>query len=264
MEQTLVWAHRGASGYAPENTMPAFEKAIEMGADGIELDVQLTKDGELVILHDETIDRTSDGSGWVRDMTYAKLSRYNYNQKQPEYGHVRIPTLEEVYALLQPTGLTVNVEIKAGEVFYPELEDRVLDLTARMGMEERVIYSSFNHYTVQRIKELNPEAKTGMLYCDGIINPVSYAKYVVGADALHPALYNLQYPGVLKDCKKHGRKVHVWTVNKEADMRGVCELQVDAMITNYPDLGKKVAAEYHCGTLEPELVRALRMKEEQK
>ncbi len=258
MERTLVWAHRGASGYAPENTMPAFEKAIEMGADGIELDVQLTKDGELVVIHDETIDRTSDGSGWVKDLTYAKLARYNYNKTHPEYANAKIPTLEEVYALVKPTGLTVNVELKSGEIFYPELEERVLDLTARMGMEERVIYSSFNHYSIQKIKELDSEAKTGMLYSDGIINPVSYASYVVGADAMHPALYNLQFPGYMRDCRKHGKKVHVWTVNEEQDMRRVCEMRVDAMITNYPDLGKLIAMEYCNGELEPELVRVLK------
>lgn len=260
MEKTLVWGHRGASGYAPENTIPAFEKAVEMGADGIELDVQLTKDGELVVIHDETIDRTSDGSGWVKDLSYAKLSKYNYNRIHPEYERVQIPTLEEVYELIKPTNLTINVELKTGEIFYPELEERVLDLTARMGMEKRVIYSSFNHYTVQKIKELNPEAQTGMLYSDGIINPVSYGAYVVGVNAMHPALYNLQYDGYMKDCKKHNLRVHVWTVNEEQDMRSVCEKQVDAMITNYPDLGKKIAAEYSNGKLMPELVRAMRDK----
>lgn len=95
MERTLVWGHRGASGYAPENTMVAFEKAVEMGADGIELDVQLTKDGELVVIHDETIDRVSDGSGWVKDYTYAKLIKHNFNRTHPEYEHAQIPTLEE-------------------------------------------------------------------------------------------------------------------------------------------------------------------------
>lgn len=95
MERTLVWGHRGASGYAPENTMAAFEKAVEMGADGIELDVQLTKDGELVVIHDETIDRVSDGSGWVKDYTYAKLIKHNFNRTHPEYEHAQIPTLEE-------------------------------------------------------------------------------------------------------------------------------------------------------------------------
>ena len=95
MERTLVWGHRGASGYAPENTIPAFEKAVELGADGIELDVQLTKDGELVVIHDETIDRVSDGSGWGKDFTYAKLIKHNFNRTHPEYEHAQIPTLEE-------------------------------------------------------------------------------------------------------------------------------------------------------------------------
>lgn len=258
MEQTLVWAHRGASGYAPENTIEAFEKAVEMKADGIELDVQMTKDGELVVIHDETIGRVSNGSGWVKDFTYAKLVTYNFNRTHPEYKQVRIPTLEEVYELIKPTNLTVNVEIKTGIVFYPEIEERVLDLTERMGMAERVIYSSFNHYTVRRIKEINPEAQTGMLYADGIINPVSYGHYVVGADAVHPALYNLQFSGFMEECRHHDRKVHVWTVNEEAYMRMVCEQKVDAMITDYPDLGKQIAAEYTNGKLQPEIVRAIR------
>lgn len=244
MKQTLVWAHRGASGYAPENTMAAFEKAEEMEADGIELDVQMTKDKTLVILHDETIDRVSNGTGWVKDIPYKKLSKYNFNRKRPAYGFTGIPTLEEVYAWIKSTNMTVNVEIKTGIIFYPQIEERVLDLTERMGMSSRVIYSSFNHYTLQKIKEINPDAVTGMLYSDGIVNPVSYGVCVVGADALHPPLYNLQYPGIIKDWKRHHRNIHVWTVNKEAEMRFVCEQKIDAMITNYPDRGKRIAAEY--------------------
>lgn len=261
MERTLVWGHRGASGYAPENTMAAFEKAVELGADGIELDVQLTKDGELVIIHDETIDRVSDGSGWVKDFTYARLIKHNFNRTHPEYEHAQIPTLEEVYALIKPTDLTINVEIKTGVVFYPEIEERVLDLTERMGLMERVIFSSFNHYSIQKIKEIDPEAKTGMLYGDGIINPVSYASYVAGADALHPALYNIQYEGFMEECRRQRKKVHVWTVDEEKYMRLVCAARVDAMITNYPDRGKKIAEEYSNGKLTPELVQLLRNKE---
>lgn len=258
MERTLVWAHRGASGYAPENTIFAFEKAIEMGADGIELDVQLTKDGELVVIHDETIDRTSDGSGWVKDFTYAELSRYHYNKKHPECKSAAIPTLQEVYALIKPTVLTVNVELKTGRVFYPEIEERVLALTERMGMGERVTYSSFNHYTVQKIKALDSSAKTGMLYSDGIIDAVTYAADIVGAGALHTTIYNLQYPNYIEECRKRRMKIHVWTVNKEPEMRRACEMRADAMITNYPDLGKKIAAQYLDGTLMPELVRAIK------
>lgn len=257
MEKTLVWAHRGASGYAPENTMAAFEKAVELGADGIELDVQMTKDGELVIIHDETIERVSNGTGWVKDFTYTQLLKYNFNKKYPEYGKMQIPTLEEVYALIKPTELTINVEIKTGTVFYPEIEARVIDLTDRMRLNERVLYSSFNHYTVKKIKQINPFALTGMLYRDGIINPVSYGAYVVGADAMHPSFYNFQYPGFREDCRKHGLKNHVWTINQEEHMRMVCEWQADAMITNYPDRGKRIAEEYRNGKLMPEFVRRM-------
>ena len=174
-EKTKVWAHRGASGYAPENTLDAFRKAVEMGADGIELDVQMTKDGELVVIHDETIDRVSNGKGWVKDYTYEELKKFNFNKTHLEYTKEEIPTLEQVYLLIKPTNLTINVEIKTGIVFYPGIEGRVLELTERLGMKERVIYSSFNHYTIRKIKELDPQAKTGMLYEDGIIDAVDYA-----------------------------------------------------------------------------------------
>lgn len=223
MAKTLCWAHRGASGYAPESTLAAFELAAEMGADGIELDVQMTKDGELVVIHDETIDRTSDGSGWVKDFTYVELSKYNFNKRNPKYKHVSIPALKEIYELVKPTGLTVNVELKTGVIFYPQIEDRVLELTARMGMEARVLYSSFNHYTIRKIKEYNPKALTGMLYSDGIIHPASYAAYAAGADAVLPSFANLQYPDFMQECRKHGLNVHVWTINTEDKMRAVCE-----------------------------------------
>lgn len=195
-EKTKVWAHRGASGYAPENTLDAFRKAVEMGADGIELDVQMTKDGELVVIHDETIDRVSNGKGWVKDYTYEELKKFNFNKTHLEYTKEEIPTLEQVYLLIKPTNLTINVEIKTGIVFYPGIEGRVLELTERLGMKERVIYSSFNHYTIRKIKESDPQAKTGMLYEDGIIDAVDYACDVVKADALHPAGYNVFVSGI--------------------------------------------------------------------
>lgn len=150
MKKPEIWAHRGASGYCPENTLPAFEKAVEMGAQGIELDIQLTKDEKIVVIHDEWINRTSDGEGWVKDYTLEELRRYNYNKNFPELGHVDIPTMEEVFALIRPTDLIINIELKTGIVFYDRLEERILELTKRMGMEDRVIYSSFNHYSIKR------------------------------------------------------------------------------------------------------------------
>lgn len=244
MKKTLVWAHRGASAYAPENTLEAFRQAAEAGADGIELDVQKTKDGRLVVIHDETVDRVSKASGWVRDYTYEELRKINVNEHFSKLGIQAVPTLEEVYDLIKPTGLTVNVELKTGVVFYPEIEEQVLDVTKRMGMQERVIYSSFNHYTIRKIRRLQPDAVTGMLYQDGIINAAEYASKTVQANALHPALYNVQYPGFFRECQRYGLKVHVWTVNDKAHMRLLCEKKADAMITNDPKLARAVVDEY--------------------
>lgn len=232
--KTLVWAHRGASGYAPENTLEAFALAAKMNADGVELDVQLTKDGEIVVIHDETVDRVSGKKGWVKDFTLAELKELNVNLPHPEYAEAKIPTLREVYELLVSTGLTVNVELKTGIVFYEGLVEKVMALTKEMGMEEKVWYSSFNHYTVKQIKALDPDAKVGVLYADGIYEADKYA-VALGADALHPALYNVQFPGIVEDCHKAGLHMHVWTVN-EPEYIGMClAAGVDAIITNYPD-----------------------------
>ena len=172
--KTKVWAHRGASGYAPENTLEAFEMAVKQQADGVELDVQLTKDGELVVLHDETLDRTTDGKGFVKDYTLKEVQALKAVKTHPEYQTGRIPMLAEVYDLLKPTGLEINVELKTGIFFYPGIEEKVLKLTKEMGMEERIWYSSFNHYSLKKVKECNPSARTGILYSDGIM-PKSWA-----------------------------------------------------------------------------------------
>ena len=234
----LVLAHRGASGYAPENTMPAFEKAIEMGADGFELDVQMTKDGEIVVIHDETIDRTSDGKGWVKDYTLEELRKFNYNRTHKEYEHADIPTMREVFELVKPTNLVINIEIKTGVVFYP-IEEKLLALTKEYGMEDRVFYSSFNHYTVKKIHELDPSTEVGFLYGDGPIDMPQYGEKH-GVNALHPALYNLQYPGFVEECKKRGLKLHVWTVNEEKYVKMCMDAGTDSVITNYPDMALRV------------------------
>ncbi len=236
---TKIWAHRGASGYAPENTMEAFRLADEMKADGIELDVQLTKDGEVVVLHDEVIDRVSNGRGYVRDYTLEEVKKFTFCNTHPEYKEATIPTLKEVLAYIKTTSMTINIELKTGVFFYDGLAEKTLALVKDAGMEDRVIYSSFNHYTIRDIQKLNPQAKTGLLYADGYIDMPIYGEKL-GVDALHPALYNLQYPNFMEDCRKRNLKVHVWTVNKEKYMKKMFELGVDAVITNYPDKARKL------------------------
>ena len=215
--KTKVWAHRGASAYAPENTLEAFLLAAEQGADGVELDVQLTKDGEMVVVHDEEIDRVSDGSGFVKDYTLAELKILNFNKTHPEYQDVKIPTLREVYEALKPTGMTINVELKTGIFWYKDLEKKVLELTKEMEMEDRVIYSSFNHYSIAKILELDPKASTGILYADIIYDVVKMADF-------------------LQQYVESDLAVHVWTVNDKAEIERLMEAGVDAVITNYPDV----------------------------
>ena len=240
--KTKVWAHRGASAYAPENTLEAFLLAAEHGADGVELDVQLTKDGEMVVVHDEEIDRVSDGSGFVKDYTLAELKALNFNKTHPEYQNVKIPTLREVYEALKPTGMTINVELKTGIFWYKGLEKKVLELTKEMEMEDRVIYSSFNHYSIQQMKKIVPEAETAYLYSDVILNVAEYAKNTK-VDGLHPAVYHVKMADFLKEYLGSNLNVRVWTVNEKADMKWLIDAGVTAIITNYPDMAVQIKKE---------------------
>lgn len=237
--KTQVWAHRGASAYAPENTLTSFRMAAQMGADGVELDVQLSRDGQLVVIHDEVIDRVSDGKGYVKDYTLARLKEFSFNRGFPEFKDIRIPTLREVYELLKPTGLTVNVELKTGIILYEGIEEKVLELAEEMGMEERVIYSSFCHPSLIRLKALDASVKTGLLYSDGWVDTASYGVNQIGVDALHPALYHMQDPALMPSARKYGLAVHVWTVNEREHMEQLARLGVEAIITNKPDLCRK-------------------------
>ena len=238
-QKPLIWAHRGASGHAPENTLPAFRLAAEMGADGVELDIQFTKDGEIVVCHDETVDRTSSAKGWLKNYTLKELKQMDFSYGNLAYEGARIPTLKEVLELLKPTGLTVNIELKTGIFFYEGIEEKTLELVRREGWADRIIYSSFNHETLRKIHRLDPGAKTGMLYGDGLVDVVPYARSL-GVSALHPVLYNLQYPGFMETCREVGMDVNVWTVN-EAEYIELCrKYGVHAIITNYPDKARQV------------------------
>ena len=239
MNDTKIWAHRGASGYAPENSLEAFEKAVRLGADGVELDIQMTRDGELVVIHDERIDRVSNGSGMVGEYTLSQLRQYDFNRTNPEFSNVKIPTLEEVYDLLRGTNLDINVELKTGICFYDGLAERVLELTGRMGMVDKVWFSSFNHYSVMKMREYDPAARTGLLYADGFQDVPGYAAGL-GADALHPVLYNLQYDGFLEACREKNLLLHVWTVDDEKYMKLLVKEGIDAIITNKPDVARKI------------------------
>ena len=212
--------------------MPAFEVAKELDVDGIELDVQMTKDGELVVIHDETINRTSDGKGWVKDFTLEQLRKFNFAKNKPGFGFVTIPTLREVYELFQDTDYVINVELKTSVVPY-EIEEKVHELTVEMGMEDRVLYSSFSHSSVKKMQNYVTKEKTAFLFCDGWLDVASYGA-AHGVQALNPAIYYLEMKELVQECHNNDMQVNVWTVNEEEHALRLRDMGVDTIITNHP------------------------------
>lgn len=160
-----IWAHRGCSQRYPENTLLAFEKAAAIRSlTGIELDIQLTRDGEMVVIHDERVDRTTEGIGYVTDYTLAQIKRLHiYADEHPAQ---QIPTIEEVFDLLEAklkSGLKLNIELKNSIVVYEGMEEKIVKLVQRRGMQASVIYSSFYARSLEKIKKLIPNAELGIL-----------------------------------------------------------------------------------------------------
>lgn len=221
----LVWGHRGASGLAPENTLEAFGLAAEQGAHGVEFDVQLSADGIPVVIHDETLDRTTNLTGPVVGRTVAELAACDAGRGN------HVPTLVEVLELLRPTNLEVNIELKNSEVAYPGLEQAVVDVVAATGFTDRVWYSSFQHYSLRTLRQIVPDARVGLLYVEPLLDPWRYAERLEGA-ALHPYWRTLTVPGVLEACREAGVRTHPWTVDAQADLAAMAG--ADAVITNHP------------------------------
>jgi len=234
-----VIAHRGASHHAPENTLPAFEKVLEIGADGLELDVHLSKDGHLVVIHDENVKRTSNGRGYVKDLTLDELKGLDFGSWfSKDFRGTRIPTLEEVMDLLKGWKGLLNIEIKSGPVEYPGIEEKLIALMKKYKFEDQVIFSSFNHYSLRKVKELNPGMKIGLLYMSGLVEPWHYARRL-GAEALHPSFYNI-IPEMVKGCKEYGILLHPFTVDRPSQIEALMRAGVDGVITNRPDLALEV------------------------
>lgn len=230
---TAVWAHRGTSSEMPENTLEAFALAIEQGADGFELDVQRSADGELVVCHDETVDRTSDGTGAIVELALAELRRLELGRDG--LSGVRMPTLREVFELVRGTDVVVNVELKNSVERYAGMEAAVLELVAEFGIGERIWLSSFNHYSLAELAGTRlGGVRLGVLYCEPLFEPWAYATSL-GVQAIHPPWETLvMQPEVTERCHEAGMLVHPWTVNEVDHLAAVIELGVDAVITNWP------------------------------
>ncbi len=233
----LVMGHRGASFDAPANTLAAFVLARHRGADGVELDTSLTRDGVPVVIHDLTLDATTDGSGPVRDRTLTEIKALDAGSYFDSSFHgERIPTLDEAFETLGPD-LVVNVELKTESWFSRGLEQAALNVIRRHNASPRVIVSSFNPFALRRFRALAPEIPVGYLYAPDEPFYLRYGWFMLGVqfEALHPH-YSLIDAPFMGWARRHGYRVNTWTVDEPDRIRLLRDLGVDGIITNRPDV----------------------------
>jgi glycerophosphoryl diester phosphodiesterase len=227
-------------GHAPENTLASFRKGVELGAPMLELDIHLSADGRLVVIHDDTVDRTTDGSGRVSDLTADELGRLDAGSWfSPDFAGERVPMLENVLDWARGrVGLVI--ELKLGPVWYPGIEEVLVRTLQRADATADVLVISSDHHAVRRVKQLDPAAKTAIMYGGRMLDPVGMAR-AAGAEAVRPGHYTLTAADVAV-CHAAGLAVIPWTVNDEASMRRVVSMGVDGMSSNYPELLGRVLA----------------------
>ncbi|MRN51691.1 glycerophosphodiester phosphodiesterase [Paenibacillus monticola] len=235
MKNIINFAHRGASAVCPENTMAAFHKSLVLGATGIETDVQMTKDGGLVLIHDEALSRTTDGTGYIKDKTLQEVLEVDAGSWfGAAFKGEKIPTLEDLLDLLQGRDTILNIELKNGLFLYPGMEEKVIATVRDFHMSERVILSSFNHYSLAYCKSIAPDILTGILYGEGLYRPWDYAASLK-ADALHATHYAV-LPEFVAEATLHGIDYHPFTVNDPERMKYLIAAGVAGIITDHPDL----------------------------
>lgn len=233
----MLMAHRGASAAAPENTLAAFRLAVELGAPMIELDVQLTVDGNLVVLHDATIDRTSDGTGAVADLTLTELRRHRFDRLRP-HAHpdeeVRIMEFSEAVDFMVRHDISLNVETKEYGPDAAGVNDLVWQALRDAGWVERTLVSSINHAAMASMKRQHPELRTAIAFMERFDDLTAYARGC-RADVLHP-YHRLVDEAFVARARDGEFGVNVWTVDDPVEARRVLALDIDGMMTNRPDL----------------------------
>lgn len=244
LPQPVIFAHRGASAHAPENTLAAFELALEQGADAIELDVKLSADGQVVVIHDATVDRTTGTHGRVRDLSLAQLRALNAGSFfASRFSTEKIPMLEEVFEAVGRRTF-INVELTNYNTPRDHLVESVCMLVKQHNLQGRVIFSSFYASNLSKARSYLPEVPCGLLALNGWLGAwarsfgFAFGKYA----ALHPNLGDVTREQIQRVHRLKGR-MHVWTVNPEADIRRLFEWGVDGIFTDDPQLAVRVRGE---------------------
>lgn len=241
VNRPLIFAHRGACRAAPENTLPAFEAAMRLGADGVELDVQYSADGALVVFHNPTLEKTSTGAGRVTAHTLAQLRGLDAGSWfGPAFAGTGIPLLDEVLDLLKGK-LLVNIELKALEATFSDLGVDVIKAVRAHDMVDEVVISSFNPFALRRAKQAGPEIECALLLAPDLPAwmRLGLTRRHSRADGLHPEL-SMVNAAYMAAAAKRGLPVRVWTVDEAADMRRMIALGVDALITDVPEVARAV------------------------
>ncbi|MEH7252182.1 glycerophosphodiester phosphodiesterase [Neobacillus niacini] len=237
---TQIFAHRGYSAVFAENTMSAFVAAEEAGADGIELDVQVTKDGEVVVIHDEKVDRTTTGNGFVKDLTFKEIRMFNANKKSGK--KEPIPSLIEVLEWMKTNQLICNIELKNGILPYEGMEEKVIKLVREYNVSDRIVISSFNHYSIVLSYRMAPEIETAPLFNERIYMPWVYAQSI-RAQGIHPKFSSITEE-IIKESMKNGIAVRPYTVNKDADIAKLLKINCSALITDDPVKALKMKKQF--------------------
>ena len=232
----LVLGHRGACAYAPENTLAAFNLAFEMGADGVELDVTLTKDGVPVVIHDDKVDRTTNGHGRINAMTLAEVKRLDASHKFDKYRGETIPTLEEVLRAVGNRGI-VNIEIKSSTLRTDGIEAATLTVIRDTATHNNILISSFNPLALLRMHDLDPTLPRGLLYASDM--PIylrrAWLRPIARPSTLHPR-FSMITPKFVVWARSKDYKINTWTVDEPTEMKRLIDLGIDAIISNKPDV----------------------------
>ena len=229
-----IYAHRGSSGTHPENTLAAFQHAAKLPIQGVEFDVHLTKDGELVVIHDEKINRTSTGKGFIKDLTLEELRTYDFGSWfSQEFKGEKLPLLSEVLQVFSDKIHRINIELKTDVIAYEGIVEKTLELVESMGLESRIVISSFNHDTLREVKRLAPHIETATLSMKEFANPFEYV-HTIPADALHLSLRTARRPSTAKVIRQ-GVPVRVFTVNQIKHLAPLKHIGVEAIFTDFPE-----------------------------
>lgn len=237
---TLLIAHRGASGEAPENTLAAFQRAIELKSDFVELDIQFYRAGKAVVIHDETVERTTNGRGRIAEMSLEEIRKLDAGSWfGAHFAGEKIPTLEDVIELVKPSSTQLLIEIKKGKDLPVGFAKTLVQVTRTHQMISRVIVQSFDHEAVQLVKTAEPSITTAAVIDYRSPDPVSQVK-AAGAEIL-AIKWTLTTRNIVESAHQNGVRVFVWTVNQTENLQKMLALRVDGIITNYPARFKR-----HC------------------